>query len=216
MSDLQIISLRQGPAVTNAYLVGDPETGSAVVIDPAWDGEEILAEAQRRGWRVGQIWLTHAHFDHLGGAAVLSDGSPQPLPVALHPLDHPLWQASGGAAFFGFGQLDPGPEPTVDLVHDQVLHLGGHGFRVVHTPGHTPGHVAFLLETGKVMFCGDLIFAGSVGRVDLPGGDGQTLLESIRQHVLPLPDDFRLLPGHGPTTTVGQERESNPFLVGIA
>jgi glyoxylase-like metal-dependent hydrolase (beta-lactamase superfamily II) len=216
LKSLQIVSRTQGPAATNAYLVADAKTASAVAIDPAWDGEELLRLAEDRAWRITQIWLTHAHFDHLGGAAALSDGSPHPLPVALHPSDHPLWKASGGAAFFGFGAFDPGPEPTLDLFHEQILHLGPHEFKVLHTPGHTPGHVAFLQEEARVLFCGDLIFAGSVGRVDLPGGDGGVLLDSIQQHVLNLPDEFRLLPGHGPETRVGRERVSNPFLAGLS
>lgn len=210
--DLEVISLTQGPAMTNAYLVADEGTGEAVAIDPAWDGEELLRQAAERGWRITHIWLTHAHFDHLAGAAVLSDTAPSPIPVALHPLDHPLWQINGGAAFFGIEDIDPGPEPTIELDHGMVMRLGKFEFEVLHTPGHTEGHVAFLQRQAGYLFCGDLIFAGSVGRVDLPGGDFGTLLESIEEHVLTLPENTRLLPGHGPETTVGRERQINPFL----
>lgn len=212
---LEVVKLTQGPAATNAYLLADSASGEAVVVDPAWDGEAIRAEAQERGWRIGHIWLTHAHFDHLGGAAVLSDGAKQPLPVALHPLDHPLWQINGGAAFFGFSELDPGPEPTVDLAEGMAMRVGRHRVEVHHTPGHTPGHVIFDCRDLGAVFCGDLLFQGSVGRVDLPQGDMQALLASIKRHILPLPDQARLLPGHGPETTVGRERTSNPFLLDL-
>ena len=213
---LQIFSFQLGPASTNAYLVGEPASKTAVVIDPAWDGERILAKAESVGWRITNLWLTHAHFDHFGGAAALADGMDPAPPVALHPADHPLWRLHGGAAAFGIHGFDPGPEPTIPLEHGMQLRLGEHTFEVRHTPGHTPGHVAFLLREAGIQFCGDLIFMGSVGRTDFPGGDMEVLLNSIRQEVLSLPDDVRLLSGHGPETTVGRERRSNPFLTGLS
>jgi glyoxylase-like metal-dependent hydrolase (beta-lactamase superfamily II) len=199
-----------GPVQTNAYLVGDAATGEAVVIDPAWDGAAILREAERRAWRITQIWLTHAHFDHFGGAAAVADASR--APVALHPDDHPLWRFNGGAPAFGFQQFDPGPEPTVSLAHGMLMHLGRHEFEVRHTPGHTPGHVIFVAREERVAFSGDLIFQGGVGRTDLPGGDWETLLKSIREEILTLPDETQILSGHGAETTVGAERRFNPFL----
>jgi glyoxylase-like metal-dependent hydrolase (beta-lactamase superfamily II) len=207
-----IASFVLGPAMTNAYLVGEDDWSSAVVIDPAWDGEVIVEEAERRGWRITNIWLSHAHFDHFGGAATVADASDSPIPVSLHPADHPLWRAMGGAAFFGFGAFDPGPEPTIDLEHSMKLHLGSGQLEVRHTPGHCPGHVIFSAPEQQLVFCGDLIFQGGVGRTDLPGGDWHTLLQSIQQEILVLPDDTLLLSGHGPATTVGQERRTNPFL----
>jgi glyoxylase-like metal-dependent hydrolase (beta-lactamase superfamily II) len=208
---LEIVSFVLGPAMTNAYLVADSETGEAAVIDPAWDGEVILHTASEKGWRIGHIWLTHAHFDHLGGAAAVADGVDPPPPVALHPEDYWLWRAEGGARMFGF-QIDPGPEPTIELSDAQRLHLGGLIFDVRAAPGHTPGHVMFYCASAGVLFCGDVIFQMSVGRTDLPGGDHQTLINSIVTQVLTLPDSTRLLSGHGPETTVGVERASNPFL----
>ena len=210
---LEVVSLTLGPAMTNAYLVADPSTGEAVSIDPAWDGHLLLGEAQKRDWRITNIWLTHAHFDHLGGAGAVADGSNPPPPVALHPDDYTLWRAQGGAPFFGL-EIDPGPEPTVDLAHGQELFLGEHRFEVRHAPGHTPGHVMFYCEAEGVCFCGDVIFQFGIGRTDLPGGDYQTLLNSIRTQVLTLPDETRLLSGHGPETRVDIERETNPFLQG--
>ncbi|MCX6064292.1 MAG: MBL fold metallo-hydrolase [Chloroflexi bacterium] len=130
---------------------------------PSWDGQLILAEAQKRGWRIARLWYTHAHFDHIGGAAAIADAlNPLPL-VALHPADHDLWKAAGGGPLFGFN-IDPGPEPTIDFTHAQTLWLGNNLLEVRHTPGHTPGHVVIYCAESAVCFCGDLIFACSVGR----------------------------------------------------
>ncbi|MGH8247962.1 MAG: MBL fold metallo-hydrolase, partial [Gammaproteobacteria bacterium] len=211
---LEIKTFTLGPAQTNAYLAADPDTREAAVIDPSWDGSLILSEAQNRGWRIGHLWYTHAHFDHIGGAAAIADAlNPLPL-VALHPADHVLWRAGGGGALFGF-DIDPGPEPTIDLAQGQLLRLGGVQFEVRYTPGHTPGHCAFYVAEAGVCFCGDLIFAGSVGRTDLPGGDFDTLVKSIREQIFTLPDETRLLSGHGSETTVGEEKISNPFVGGM-
>lgn len=211
---LEIVTFTLGPAQTNAYLVADSTTRDAAVIDPSWDGELILSEARSRGWRIAHLWYTHAHFDHLGGAGAIADAlNPLPL-VALHPDDHVLWRSGGGGAAFGF-DIDPGPEPTIDLVQGQILRLGNVVFEVRFTPGHTRGHCIFYVADSGVCFCGDLIFAGSVGRTDLPGGDYATLERSIREQVFTLPDDTRLLSGHGPETTVGREKRSNPFVGGM-
>src|SRR5574339_1174402 len=208
---LEIVSFTLGPADTNTYLVADSGTNEAAVIDPAWDGHLILAEAQKRGWRIGHLWYTHAHFDHIGGAGAIADAlNPLPL-VALHPSDHVLWRAGGGGASFGLN-IDPGPEPTIDLVHGMILKLGSNEFEVRFTPGHTRGHCVLYVASAGVCFCGDLIFAGSVGRTDFPGGSWEQLEESIREQVYTLPDTTRLLSGHGPETTVGEEKRSNHFV----
>lgn len=230
---LEIVPFTLGPAQTNAYLVADSGTNDAAVIDPAWDGDVILETAQKRGWRVAHLWYTHAHFDHIGGAGAIADAlNPLPL-VALHPNDHVLWRAGGGGAFFGF-DIDPGPEPTIDFYQGQILRLGNVEFEVRFTPGHTPGHCVLYVAnphastTGQkitapplpyghdvsagVCFCGDVIFAGSVGRTDLPGASWDQLEHSIRTQIFTLPDETRLLSGHGPETTVGEEKQSNPFV----
>ena len=208
---LEIVTFTLGPAQTNAYLVADSDTRDAAVIDPSWDGELILSEARSRGWRIAHLWYTHAHFDHLGGAGAIADAlNPLPL-VALHPDDHVLWRSGGGGAAFGF-DIVPGPEPTIDLYQGQILRLGNVVFEVRFTPGHTRGHCIFYVAESGVCFCGDLIFAGSVGRTDLPGGDFARLERSIREQVYTLPDETRLLSGHGPETTVGREKASNPFV----
>lgn len=212
LGTLEVLRFELGMAMTNTYTLADVKTGEAVVIDPAWDGDRIAAAANQRGWRIGSIWLTHAHFDHFGGAAGVADAYDVPVPVALHPLDQPLWRASGGAAYFGLPGFDPGPEPTIDLQAGMHLSVGGAGFDVHFTPGHTPGHVIFVSQDLGAVFCGDVIFQGSVGRTDLPGGSWDTLLHSIQSEILELPDETRLFPGHGPETTVGAERNNNPFL----
>jgi len=209
----EIIPFTLGPAVTNAYLVADSETKEAAVIDPAWDGQIILEAASQRGWRIAHLWYTHAHFDHIGGAGAIADAlNPLPL-VALHPNDHVLWRAGGGGAVFGF-DIDPGPEPTIDFYQGQILRLGSVEFEVRFTPGHTPGHCIFYVSFENICFCGDLIFAGSVGRTDLPGGNWEQLEESIKTQIFTLPDNTRLLSGHGPATTVGEEKRNNPFVGG--
>ena len=208
---LSIVSLTLGPVMTNTYIIADDETGEAVVIDPADEGERISAEAKKRDWRIVSIWLTHAHFDHMGGAAELADNSIPIPPVALHAEDMPLWKVQGGAAFFGM-KIDPGPEPTIELTHGQDLYLGHYQFQVLHAPGHTPGHVMFYNQSEAILFCGDVIFQGSIGRTDLPGGDFDTLINSIHTQIMNLPDDTVLLSGHGPQTSVGQERNYNPFI----
>src|SRR5918993_3554482 len=227
---LEIVSFTLGPAQTNAYLVADSETRDAAVIDPSWDGHIILEAAKKRDWRIGHMWYTHAHFDHIGGAGAIADAlNPLPL-VALHPNDHVLWRAGGGGALFGF-DIDPGPEPTIDFYQGQILRLGRVEFEVRFTPGHTPGHcVLYVPHPGAstagqaitapplsagVCFCGDVIFAGSVGRTDLPGASWEQLEQSIRTQIFTFPDETRLLSGHGPETTVGEEKRSNPFVGGV-
>jgi glyoxylase-like metal-dependent hydrolase (beta-lactamase superfamily II) len=197
--------------LTNSYLIADAETGEAAVIDPAWNARVILSAAAARGWTIRHLWLTHAHFDHFGGLAGVVAGTPAPVTVGLHPADLPLLQANGGAEIFGF-RIEPGPPPDLAFQPGQILELGREQLEVRFTPGHTQGHVVFVSHAASLVFCGDVIFQGSIGRTDLPGGDFATLLASIRREILSLPDETRLLCGHGDETTVGIERQSNPFL----
>lgn len=210
---LEIHTLTLGPVSTNTYLIADSETGTAAVIDPAWDGDVILSAANKRNWKIGQLWYTHAHFDHFGGAAELARSITPAPSVAMHTEDHFLWNVGGGGVLFGF-KIDKGPAPSVDLAQVRTLRLGGLTFDVLHTPGHTPGHCAFYCASAGILFSGDLIFQGSVGRTDLPGGSTDTLINSIRTQVFTLPDETRILSGHGPETTVGEEEISNPFVGG--
>ena len=143
--------------------------------------------------------------------AALAGALDPPPSIALHPLDHDLWQMKGSAPLFGI-QIDPGPQPTVDLIHGQSLSLGSLTFEVRHTPGHTPGHCLFYCAQENVLFSGDLVFRSGVGRTDLPGGDWEALVQSIRTQVFSLPEETRILAGHGEQTTVGEERYGNPFV----
>jgi len=209
---IEIVPFILGPVETNAYLLANIETREAAVIDPAWDGQVIVDEAKRRDWMIQSIWLTHAHFDHIAGTAAVVKGVIPPPVVCIHPEDLPLWRVQGGAPFFGM-HIDPGPEPGEKFFHGQLMRLGRSAFQVRHTPGHTRGHVILYCQEERIAFCGDVIFMGSIGRTDLPGGDYSTLMNSIRTQVLTMPDKTRLLSGHGPETTVGIERKLNPFLV---
>jgi glyoxylase-like metal-dependent hydrolase (beta-lactamase superfamily II) len=201
-----------GPVATNAYLIADVDTGDAAVIDPAWDGQSIVMKAQSKGWRIGQIWITHAHFDHFGGiGAVLAGCTPTPS-IALHTADLPLWRMKGGADLFGVHMEAP-PQPDILLRPGQILRVGQFDFIVRHSPGHSLGHVLFYCAAENLAFCGDTIFPGSIGRTDLPGGDEETLIESIRSQILTLPEETRLLCGHGEETWVEKERKTNPYLV---
>ena len=209
---LEVVCLVLGPLDNNTYLVADVVSKTAVVVDPSFGSQAAVEVAAARGWELQQIWLTHAHFDHLAGVAEVEAVYQGRLPVGLHPADLPLWEKRGGASQFGFN-FEAGPRPNLIFTHGQHLPLGHETLEVRHVPGHTPGHVAFHHPSG-VMLVGDLIFQSSVGRTDLPGGSFQTLLASIHTQVLSLPDTTRLLPGHGPETTVGLERSGNPFLNG--
>ncbi len=194
----------------NAYLVRGPAIETAVAIDPGGGAEAMAADVDADGLRVEAILLTHAHFDHVEGVAALAEHTG--APVHLHPADRPLYdRAADQAAMFGL-HVEPPPAPAHALEHGQVLELAGLRFEVRHVPGHSPGHVKLYVADAGVAFVGDVIFAGSIGRTDLPGGDFQQLMQSIREHVLSLPDETVLYPGHGPSTTVGHERVANPFL----
>ena len=176
---LEIVTFPLGPVPTNTYLIADSASGDTAVIDPAWDGEVILAEAKRHGWRISHLWYTHAHFDHIGGAAAIADAS-NPLPlVALHPADHDLWKAGGGGALFGF-RIDPGPEPTIDFTHGQILRLGENTFEVRCTPGHTPGHVVLYCAEAGVCFCGDIVLGEGSSFVAPEEGALAAYMESLR------------------------------------
>ncbi len=199
-----------GPLVVNAYLVEHARSGQAAVIDPGDEGEALLLEIARRKLSVELILLTHGHFDHVGGVKVLRERTG--AKVHVHPGDSERMQmASRQGMVFGLRVADP-PPPDVLVEDGAVVPFAGSEFRVLHTPGHTPGCVTYLL--GGTAFVGDLIFSGSIGRTDLPGGRHEELLRSVREKIFTLPDATVLFPGHGPPTTVGEERRTNPFFAG--
>jgi hydroxyacylglutathione hydrolase len=206
---LIIATLPVGLIQTNCYIVGCEETKEGAVIDPGGHPERILAEVARHGLTIRYVLDTHAHFDHTdaNGAIVEATGAP----LALHPEDLPLLEAAGGAALFGM-HADPSPPPDLELSDGDALEIGTLSFQVLHTPGHTPGHVCFYEPDEGVLFDGDVLFYRGVGRTDLPGGSWQQLLESIQGALFALPDDTVVHSGHGPTTTIGEEKRLNPWL----
>ncbi|HOX20495.1 MAG TPA: MBL fold metallo-hydrolase [Gemmatimonadales bacterium] len=205
-----VVSIPNGQFMQNCYLVADPATGAAAMIDPGEESGRIMAEVERRGWKLGAIWLTHAHIDHILGVGDVVRRTP--VPIWLHPLDRPLYDnLSNQAAMFGL-RAPPAPPPTDEIRPGEPLTVGAIQFEVRHVPGHSPGSVA-LVGHGRV-FGGDVLFSGSVGRTDLPGGDTATLLASIEREFLTLPDTTIVHSGHGPDTTIGVERNTNPFLTG--
>jgi glyoxylase-like metal-dependent hydrolase (beta-lactamase superfamily II) len=208
---LEIVSFQLGPLENNTYLVADPRTGQAAVVDPSFESETLLDPARERGWAITAIWLTHAHFDHIAGIGALTRAVGAEVPVWVHPDDLPLWREGGGARLFGM-QIEAGPEPAHFLAHGQSLALGSQQVEVRHTPGHSPGHVIFYAAEAGAALCGDLIFFRGVGRTDLPGSSHYRLLRSIREQVFTLPPATRLLSGHGSETIVEEEMRENPFL----
>jgi hydroxyacylglutathione hydrolase len=195
----------------NAYLVGCAATGEHFAIDPGAEAAAMANALEARGESLRAIVLTHAHMDHIEGVAELARRFP--APIHLHPDDLPLYRAAAQqAAMFGHRIEEP-PPPDAELAAGQTLELGACRFEVRHVPGHSPGHVLLYSAAAGLAFVGDVVFAGSIGRTDLPGGSFDQLMRSIREQVLTLPDATRLLTGHGPETTVERERLTNPFLV---
>lgn len=198
-----------GLVQTNCYIVGCEKTKEGVVIDPGDEDERILSEVKALGLTIKYILNTHAHFDHIqaNGSLVKATGAP----LALHPLDLPLLRQNGGAAWFGV-EAEPSPEPDLALAEGETLTFGEYTFQVLFTPGHTPGHVSFYEAKAGIVFDGDVLFAGGIGRTDLPGCDYETLIASINEKLMVLPDETTVCPGHGSVTTIGQERAGNPWL----
>lgn len=210
LSDLEVVSMPNGQFVQNCYLIGDRVTGQAVMIDPGEEPVMFLAELDTRGWTLEAIWLTHAHVDHILGVGAIRHATG--ARIHLHPLDRPIYDALPQFGGWVGVDLDPPPPPDVELKAGDVLHLGCHSFEVRFTPGHSPGSVSFVGD-GRI-FGGDVLFNGSVGRTDLPGGDTATLMATIQSQFLSLPDSTIVHSGHGADSTIGIERLTNPFLTG--
>jgi glyoxylase-like metal-dependent hydrolase (beta-lactamase superfamily II) len=210
VSELEVVALPNGQFAENCYLVADRRTREAVIIDPGEEPAMFLAELDTRGWTLRAIWLTHAHVDHVIGVGAVRQATG--APIHLHPLDRPIYDALPQfGAWIGM-QLDPPPPPDVALEHGVPVKVGRFVFDVRCTPGHSPGSVSFVGH--DMVFGGDVLFNGSVGRTDLPGGDYATLMASIQSQFLSLPDSTVVHSGHGPDTTIGVERLTNPFLTG--
>lgn len=204
--------LTVGPFQENCYVVGDERTGSAVLVDPGEEAARITIAVEQTELEIARILLTHAHIDHVGAVATLAEE--YSCPVLAHADCVPMLEGLPTQAMM-MG-LKFGKVPKLDdFIEDkEEVEVGDLRLRSLYTPGHAPGHLAFYIESEGVVLAGDALFAGSVGRVDLPGGDGATLIESIQKRLLTLPDETVVHSGHGPATTIGHERETNPFLQG--
>ena len=201
-----------GPLQCNCSVIGDETTHEAMVIDPGDDIEDILAIINEHKLRVKQIVITHAHIDHVGGAMKLR--AQTGAPILLNQNDLALLKMLDVQAGW-LGMQSPGKvEIEADLKHDEMLAAGSLSANVLHTPGHTEGSVCLYFAPQKLLIAGDTLFARSIGRTDLPGGSLQKIMRSLHDRVLTLPDETVVIPGHGPTTTIGKEREENPFLQG--
>jgi hydroxyacylglutathione hydrolase len=208
---MKIQTLTVGPLEENCYLVIDESTNRAVLIDPGDEPARILAALRASGATLESVWLTHAHFDHLGGLAGVLRA--QPVPLYMHPLDAPLHAIAVDSALRYGIRIEAPPAADRDLDEGDRVRVGSQELTVMHVPGHAPGHVAF--HNDEVVFGGDCLFAGSIGRTDLLYGDREVLDASVARLVA-LGDDFTLFAGHGPATTIGRERRSNPFVLGAA
>jgi glyoxylase-like metal-dependent hydrolase (beta-lactamase superfamily II) len=210
MSDLAASLLRVTPFEQNCAIIWDKRSMAGVVVDPGGEARRIAEAAAKLGVTVERILLTHGHIDHAGGAAELAETLGVEI-VGPHEADRFLLEGlpQQGAAY---GIEARAVTPDRWLAEGESVAIGGHAFEVRHCPGHTPGHVVFIAEALRVVILGDVLFRGSIGRTDFPYGDHDALIAAIRDKLLTLPDDTAFLCGHGPGSTIGAERQGNPFL----
>jgi glyoxylase-like metal-dependent hydrolase (beta-lactamase superfamily II) len=207
---VKVVQIPNGAFVENCYLVIDEVVGECAIVDPGEEAGLILHKVEQAAVRPVAIWLTHAHVDHVLGVSRVASATG--APVLLHAADRPLYdRVPQQAAAFGLRAEAQAP-PDRSWAHGEIVRVGTLAFGVRHTPGHSPGSVSLVGE--GVVFSGDVLFQGSIGRTDLPGGDPQTLIDSIERELLVLPDSTIVYSGHGPQTTIGAERRTNPFLTG--
>ncbi|MCZ6917639.1 MAG: MBL fold metallo-hydrolase [Gemmatimonadetes bacterium] len=210
MARPEIVCLTNGAFAENSYLVADPDSGDVALVDPGEEAGLIMRRVATQQWTPRAVWLTHAHLDHIAGVAEVV--RPTGIEIYLHPDDRTLYDGVVEQGRWLGVRAQAPPPPDHALGDGDTVTIGAFSFDVVHVPGHSPGSVAFVGH--GIAIVGDALFAGSVGRVDLPGGDGATLLKSITDRLLTLPDETIVYSGHGPATTIGKERTSNPFLTG--
>ena len=204
--------LTVSPFQENCYVIGDEESMTGAIIDPGDEAARIALTVERVGLEISQIIVTHSHIDHVGAVAQLVDE--YMCPVLMHNEAEAMLKTVPQQAMMMGMRFGKVPKVDRHVGDDEVLEVGSLRLRSLYTPGHAPGHLAFLVEDEDTVFSGDALFAGSVGRVDLPGGSMEVLMRSISERLLILPDETRVLSGHGPETTIGRERVSNPFLGG--
>ena len=207
---MKVHAFTVGPLQSNSYLLADEVTREAALFDPGMESEPVADVLARERLTVTAIINTHGHFDHVFGNAYFKAKTGAPLLMHRADLDL-VKRLEEQSLYFGF-RATPSPPPDRFLEEGDEVRVGGIRLRVLHTPGHSPGGIC--LVTDGTAFVGDTLFAGSIGRTDLPGGSAETLLTSVREKLLTLPDDTVIYPGHGPATTIGHERRHNPFLTG--
>ncbi len=199
-----------GPLQENCYLIGDATTKEAVLIDPGEEADRLLKAIDEAGLTLKEVWLTHAHFDHIGALAEIVND--RKVPFYLHPNDDVLLENAGqSAARWGIMVIRP-PQNFVAIEENQLLSVGNFNFKCLYTPGHAPGHISFYCEQESLVIAGDALFKGSVGRTDLPFGNHKLLVQSIKSQLLTLPPETLVFPGHGPETSIEEETNNNPFL----
>jgi hydroxyacylglutathione hydrolase len=204
--------LTVSPFQENCYVIGDEESMTGAIIDPGDEAARIALTVERVGLEISQIIVTHSHIDHVGAVAQLVDE--YVCPVLMHNEAEAMLKTVPQQAMMMGMRFGKVPKVDRHVGDEEILEVGSLRLRSLYTPGHAPGHLAFLVEDEDTVFSGDALFAGSVGRVDLPGGSMEVLMRSISERLLILPDETRVLSGHGPETTIGRERVSNPFLGG--
>ncbi len=210
---IKIKYMTLGSFQTNAYLVADTETNNAILIDPVDNADLILEAAKEEGWTIKLMIATHAHLDHVLASQAIKDVTSVPFYIHEECVDMLDGIPSQGK-LFGMGKLPPAAKPDRLLTTEsETIELDGIKLETLYTPGHAPGHLSFYIAEQKILFSGDSLFAGSIGRTDLPGGDYQLLMKSIFSQLMVLDDDVNVLPGHMQPTTIGRERATNPFLL---
>ncbi len=210
---LKIKCIPVGPLWTNSYIVWDTDSREGILIDPGDEGDRLIREIKKNKVVLKQIIITHGHFDHLKDAVSVSAALEAPVLASKAELPF-IEHVSEQAIMFGFPPVTP-PEINEYLEKGSSILVGPYTFKVLCTPGHSPGSITLYSSSEGVAIVGDLIFLESIGRADIPGGNYETLLKSIEEYILTMPDDTRILSGHGEETTVGHERQYNPFLTGV-